>query len=44
MILMYPKPNVSFYFYEDFPYVVRFNKTATTSVQKNIENETGFLL
>lgn len=37
----YPKQNVTFYFYEDYPYVEQFNKTSVISVEKNLENDTN---
>ena len=40
----YPKSNVDFYFYEDFPYIERFNKKSAVSIQKRLETETGFLI
>lgn len=40
----FPQSNVTFRFYEDFPYIERFNKESVISVKKNIENETGFLV
>jgi LmbE family N-acetylglucosaminyl deacetylase len=33
----FPDKNVTFYFYEDMPYTIRFNKQALISVRKNIE-------
>lgn len=40
----YPDDNASFYFYEDSPYTAEFNEQSVISLQKNIENSTGFLL
>lgn len=37
----YPKKNVSFYFYEDYPNIDQFNKSSVISLEKNLENETG---
>ncbi len=43
-IASFPKTNVSFYFYEDFPYIEKFNASSTHSIQNYLEQETGFLL
>ena len=37
----YPKKNISFYSYEDYPYVQEFNKESKISLEKNLENDTG---
>jgi LmbE family N-acetylglucosaminyl deacetylase len=36
----YPNSNVDFYFYEDFPYIERFNRESVISLEKNLENNT----
>jgi LmbE family N-acetylglucosaminyl deacetylase len=36
----YPKDNVTFYFYEDYPYIAEFNRESVFSLSKNLENET----
>lgn len=40
----FPQKNVTFRFYEDFPYILRFNKESVISLKKNLEIETGFLV
>ncbi len=37
----YPKKNINFYYYEDYPYVQEFNKESQISLEKNLENDTG---
>jgi LmbE family N-acetylglucosaminyl deacetylase len=37
----YPKDNITFYFYEDYPYIEQFNKQSVISLKKNLENTTG---
>jgi LmbE family N-acetylglucosaminyl deacetylase len=39
----YAKNTASFYFYEDFPYVARFNKESVISLEKNLENDSGMI-
>ncbi len=44
VIANYPNNNITFYFYEDFPFITEFNKTSIISLQKQLENETNYLL
>jgi LmbE family N-acetylglucosaminyl deacetylase len=37
----YPKKNITFYYYEDYPYVQAFTKESNISLEKNLENDTG---
>jgi LmbE family N-acetylglucosaminyl deacetylase len=39
----YPRDNVSFFIYEDFPYVVRFNRESVVSLEKNLENTDEYI-
>lgn len=40
----FPNPNVSFRFYEDFPYIHNFNKSSVISIRAYLEKETGKFL
>ncbi len=37
----FPNPNVTFYIYEDYPYVDLFNKASVITLQRHLENELG---
>jgi LmbE family N-acetylglucosaminyl deacetylase len=39
----FPQKNVSFYFYEDYPYVKKFNEASIVSLEKNLKKDTGFI-
>jgi LmbE family N-acetylglucosaminyl deacetylase len=43
VMTQYPNKNVTFYFYEDYPYVARFNKEQPITLEKNLENDTNRL-
>ncbi len=40
----FPAKNVRFFYYEDYPYVTHFASTSVISLQKYLENSTGFSL
>jgi LmbE family N-acetylglucosaminyl deacetylase len=40
----FPNKNVKFFFYEDLPYTIAFNKKSPISLKKNIETESGLSL
>jgi LmbE family N-acetylglucosaminyl deacetylase len=44
VIRSFPNNNVHFYFYEDYPYVERYNREVVTSLKKNLEQDSQNLL